>query len=143
MFARTAPVTDTSTGRPVSDLRLTHSVFMHLIATRADLATFTHVHPEPTGTAGELAVEMTFPTPGRYILNTEFRRNGQLADVHDRQLVTIAGPATGHSRAAVHHRRRRPRRVARAGTGRHDQRPDIQPHRRTHGTAAARPCAPP
>ena len=56
-------VTDTSTGRPVSDLRLTHSVFMHLIATRADLATFTHVHPEPTGTAGELAVEMTFPTP--------------------------------------------------------------------------------
>ena len=46
------------TGSPVSDLALTHSVFMHLIATRADLATFTHVHPEPTGTAGELAVEM-------------------------------------------------------------------------------------
>jgi Cu+-exporting ATPase len=86
-------VTDTSTGRPVSDLRLTHSVFMHLIATRADLATFTHVHPEPTGTAGELAVEMTFPTPGRYIVNTEFRRSGQMADIHDRQLVTIAGPA--------------------------------------------------
>ena len=86
-------VTDTSSGRPVSDLRLTHSVFMHLIATRADLATFSHVHPEPTGTAGELAVEMTFPTPGRYIVNTEFRRNGQMAGIHDRQLVTIAGPA--------------------------------------------------
>jgi Cu+-exporting ATPase len=86
-------VTDARTGRPVSDLRLTHSVFMHLIATRADLATFTHVHPEPTGTAGELAVEMTFPTPGRYIVNTEFRRNGQMADIHDRQLVTIDGPA--------------------------------------------------
>ena len=80
-------------GRPASDLALTHSVFMHLIATRTDLATFTHVHPEPTGTAGELAVEMTFPTPGRYILNTEFRRNGQIADIHDRQLVTIPGPA--------------------------------------------------
>ena len=66
---------------------------MHLIATRADLATFTHVHPEPTGTAGELAVEMTFPTAGRYIVNTEFRRNGQVADIHDRQLVTIAGAA--------------------------------------------------
>ena len=26
-------------------------------------------------------------------MNTEFRRNGQMADVHDRQLVTIAGPA--------------------------------------------------
>ncbi len=86
-------VTDTSTGRPVSDLALTHSVFMHLIATRADLATFAHVHPEPTGTAGELAVEMTFPTSGRYIVNTEFRRNGQMADIHDRQLVTIAGQA--------------------------------------------------
>jgi Cu+-exporting ATPase len=85
-------VTDARTGRPVTDLALTHSVFMHLIATRADLATFTHVHPEPTGTAGELAVEMTFPTPGRYILNTEFRRNGQMADIHDRQLVTIPGP---------------------------------------------------
>jgi ATPase, P-type (transporting), HAD superfamily, subfamily IC len=42
-------VTDARTGSPVGDLRLTHSVFMHLIATRADLATFTHVHPEPTG----------------------------------------------------------------------------------------------
>ena len=86
-------VTDARTGRPVGDLALTHSVFMHLIATRADLATFTHVHPEPTGTTGELAVEMTFPTPGRYIVNTEFRRNGHLADIHGRQLVTIAGPA--------------------------------------------------
>ena len=86
-------VTDARTGRPVTDLALTHSVFMHLIATRTDLATFTHVHPEPTGTAGELAVEMTFPTPGRYIINTEFRRNGQMADIHDRQLVTIPGPA--------------------------------------------------
>jgi Cu+-exporting ATPase len=36
---------------------------------------------------------MTFPTAGRYILNTEFRRIGQMADTHDRQLVTIPGPA--------------------------------------------------
>jgi Cu+-exporting ATPase len=36
---------------------------------------------------------MTFPTPGRYVVNTEFRRNGQMADIHDRQLVTIPGPA--------------------------------------------------
>ncbi|HEX5300618.1 MAG TPA: hypothetical protein VFW50_26860, partial [Streptosporangiaceae bacterium] len=86
-------VTDAATGRPVSDLALTHSVYMHLIATRTDLGTFTHVHPEPTGTAGELAVKMTFPTPGRYIVNTEFRRNGQMADIGDRQLVTIAGQA--------------------------------------------------
>jgi Cu+-exporting ATPase len=84
-------VTDARTGDPISDLGLTHSVYMHLIATRADLATFTHAHPEPTGTAGELAVEMTFPTAGEYILNSEFRRNGQLADIHDRQVVIIAG----------------------------------------------------
>src|SRR5215472_6674835 len=86
-------VTDARSGSPISDLGLTHSVFMHLIATRADLATFTHVHPEPTETAGELAVEMTFPTPGRYILNTEFRRDGQMADIGDRQIITIAGQA--------------------------------------------------
>jgi Cu+-exporting ATPase len=88
-----ARVTDARTGNPITDLGLTHSVYMHLIATRADLATFSHVHPEPTGTAGELGVRMTFPTPGTYILNTEFRRAGQMADIHDRQTVTIAGTA--------------------------------------------------
>ena len=86
-------VTDARTGAPITDLGLTHSVWMHLIATRADLATFTHEHPAPTATPGQLAVEMTFPTPGRYILNTEFRRDGQIADIHDRQLVTIASTA--------------------------------------------------
>jgi Cu+-exporting ATPase len=86
-------VTDAATGTPVTDLGLTHSVYMHLIATRSDLATFAHVHPEPTGTPGQLAVDMTFPTPGRYIINTEFRRDGQIADIHDRQTVTIAGSA--------------------------------------------------
>jgi Cu+-exporting ATPase len=68
---------------------------MHFIATREDLGTFTHVHPEPTGRAGELAVEVTFPTPGRYIVNTEFRRRGQMDDVHQRQLVTVSGEAPG------------------------------------------------
>jgi Cu+-exporting ATPase len=86
-------VSDARTGSPIGDLGLTHSVYMHLIATRADLGTFTHVHPDPTGTAGELAVELTFPTAGRYVLNTEFRRDGEMADIHDRQVVTIAGIA--------------------------------------------------
>ena len=31
-----------------------------------DLGSFVHVHPEPTGRPGELAVELTFPTAGRY-----------------------------------------------------------------------------
>ncbi len=85
-------LSDARTGEPITDLGRSHAVWMHLIATRADLATFTHVHPEPTGTAAQLAVETTFPTPGRYVINTEFRRGGQMADIHDRQVVTIAGP---------------------------------------------------
>ena len=84
-------LTDTRTSDPVTDLGLSHSVWMHLIATRADLATFAHVHPEPTGHAGQLAVNMTFPTAGRYVINTEFRRNGDITDIHARQVVTIAG----------------------------------------------------
>jgi Cu+-exporting ATPase len=66
---------------------------MHLIATRDDLGTFAHVHPEPTGTAGELAVDLTFPTAGRYIVNTEFRLGGEMSDVHQRQYVAVTGEA--------------------------------------------------
>jgi Cu+-exporting ATPase len=66
---------------------------MHLIATRADLGTFAHIHPQPTGRPGQLAVDITFPTPGRYIVNTEFHRQGQMADVHSRQVLTVAGTA--------------------------------------------------
>src|SRR3954452_24463990 len=84
---------DTATGRPVEDLTRTHEACMHLIATRADLGTFAHLHPQPTGRPGELAVDITFPTAGRYIVNTEFRRQGQMADVHSRQVLTVAGTA--------------------------------------------------
>jgi Cu+-exporting ATPase len=89
----TVDLTDAGTGAPVTDLGRSHSVWMHLIATREDLGTFAHVHPEPTGRPGELAVTMTFPTPGRYVINTEFRQQGQMADLHDRQIVTVAGTA--------------------------------------------------
>jgi Cu+-exporting ATPase len=87
----TVDLTDARSGAPVSDLGRSHSVWMHLIATREDLGTFAHVHPEPTGRAGELAVTMTFPTPGRYVVNTEFRQQGQMAELHDRQVITVAG----------------------------------------------------
>ena len=87
-----ASITDTETGAPIEDLSLSHEVWMHLIATRDDLGTFAHVHPEPTGRAGELAVEMIFPTAGTYVINTEFRLQGEMGDVHDRQVVTIDGP---------------------------------------------------
>jgi Cu+-exporting ATPase len=84
-------VVDTATGRPVEDLTRSHEAWMHLIATREDLGTFAHVHPQPTGAPGQLAVEITFPTPGRYIVNTEFRRQGEMSDVHSRQVITVAG----------------------------------------------------
>jgi Cu+-exporting ATPase len=89
----TATVVDAETGEPIEDITRSHQAWMHLIATRDDLGTFAHVHPEPTGTAGELAVDMTFPTAGRYIVNTEFREQGQLSDVHQRQYVTVTGDA--------------------------------------------------
>ncbi len=89
----TATVVNARTGDPVTDLTRTHQAWMHLIAIRADLGTFTHVHPEPTGRPGQLQVRMRFATAGTYVVNTEFRQRGEMADVHQRQLVTIAGHA--------------------------------------------------
>ena len=48
----TVTLTDARTGAPVTDLTLSHQVWMHLIATRADLGTFAHVHPEPAAGPG-------------------------------------------------------------------------------------------
>jgi Cu+-exporting ATPase len=86
-------ISDAETGAPVTDLVRSHEAWMHLIATRADLGTFTHIHPEPTGTPGQLAVDIVFPTAGDYIINTEFRRQGRMNDVHQRQMLTVAGTA--------------------------------------------------
>ena len=36
---------------------------------------------------------LTFPTAGRYLVNTEFRRQGEMGDVHQRQVITIGGVA--------------------------------------------------
>jgi P-type Cu+ transporter len=87
-----ATVVDSASGAPVEDLTRSHEAWMHLIATREDLGTFAHVHPQPTGEPGQLAVEVTFPTAGRYVVNTEFRRQGEMSDVLQRQVVTVAGP---------------------------------------------------
>jgi Cu+-exporting ATPase len=88
-----ATVVDSATGTPVQDLTRTHEAWMHLIATREDLGTFAHVHPRPTGQPGQLAVDLTFPTAGRYVVNTELRRQGEMSDIHARQLITVAGHA--------------------------------------------------
>jgi P-type Cu+ transporter len=67
---------------------------MHLIATRDDLGTFAHAHPEPGGTAGEFAVELTFPSPGRYLVHTELRRRGAITGLLERHEVVVGDPAT-------------------------------------------------
>ncbi|HET7415508.1 MAG TPA: heavy metal translocating P-type ATPase [Arthrobacter sp.] len=85
-------VRDAETGQPVEDLTRSHEVWMHLIVTRDDLATFAHLHPEPTGRDGELAVDVTFPTTGRYLLHSEFRQQGAMADLLDRHAVTVGAP---------------------------------------------------
>jgi Cu+-exporting ATPase len=77
----TVRVTDSETGAPIDDIGKSHEAYMHFIATRDDLSTFSHVHPEPTGRAGEFRVDITFPVEGRYLIHTEFRRQGQMVDV--------------------------------------------------------------
>jgi P-type Cu+ transporter len=84
---------DAGTGAPITDLTRTHEVWMHLIVTRSDLGTFAHLHPEPTGTPGVLAVDVVFPTAGTYELHTEFARQGSMSNILDRHSVTVHGAA--------------------------------------------------
>ncbi|MGN6688011.1 MAG: heavy metal translocating P-type ATPase [Actinomycetales bacterium] len=86
-------LTDASTGAPIRDVVRSHEEWMHLIVTRSDLATFAHLHPQPTGRPGQLAVDVPIPSASNYLVNLEFRRQGQMADVHHRQPFTVAGPA--------------------------------------------------
>jgi Cu+-exporting ATPase len=85
-------VTDAATGRPIEDVARSHEAWMHFVAIRADLGTFAHLHPEPTGRPGEFAVPVTFPTGGRYIIHTEFRRQGQMSDLIERHEIDVHGP---------------------------------------------------
>ncbi|TQJ50592.1 heavy metal translocating P-type ATPase [Phycicoccus sp. SLBN-51] len=96
----TVRLADTATGQPLTDLSRSHEVWMHLIATRSDLGTFAHVHPEPTGRPGELSTTMTFPTAGDYVVNTEFRLRGAMGDLHDRTVVRVTGDAPASVRLA-------------------------------------------
>lgn len=89
----TVTVRDEETGEPIEDLVRTHQVWMHLILTRADLGTFAHIHPEPTGTPGVFAVAAEFPTGGDYTAHIEFRQQGQMTDVLATLPLQVAGTA--------------------------------------------------
>jgi Cu+-exporting ATPase len=97
----TVTVRDASSGEPVDDLVRTHQVWMHMIVTRADLGTFAHIHPEPTETPGVYEVTADFPTAGRYLVHTEFRRQGEMTDVLARSETTIGIPTPAQRKPAA------------------------------------------
>lgn len=65
-------------GTPISidTLETDHTKFMHVIGARNDLQEFFHIHPEPTGIPGLLAVTHVFQKPGRYALWSEIKKDG-------------------------------------------------------------------
>ena len=85
--------TDARTGAPLTDLVVDHERPVHLIVVRNDLAGFQHIHPAPTGTPGEYAVDTRFAAPGTYLLYAEVTRgNGQ--DVIAREELVIGQPSS-------------------------------------------------
>ena len=89
----TVEVRDAESGELVDDLVRTHQVWMHMILTRDDLGTFAHLHPRRTETDGVFTVDAVFPTAGDYAVHTEFRRQGEMADVLAEHEVTVSGTA--------------------------------------------------
>jgi Cu+-exporting ATPase len=87
-------LTDAMTGAPVADVVESHERPMHLIAVSHDLQAFQHIHPEPTGTAGEYRVEATFAYPGTYLLYDEFTRvSGETTVQRDELTFGTPSPA--------------------------------------------------
>ena len=131
---------------PVEDLTRSHEAWMHLIATRDDLGTFAHVHPQPTGRPGQLAVRHHLPdrraatssTPssgGRARWPTCTTGRSSPSPAPPRRPVTLTeGPRSvvvDGVRVAARRRRR----------GRQPQRPALHVHRRRHRPAGRRPAA--
>ncbi|HEX4744159.1 MAG TPA: heavy metal translocating P-type ATPase [Candidatus Limnocylindria bacterium] len=86
-------------GRPLTDVVVSHERPMHLIVVRRDLGVFEHIHPQPTGTAGEYAVDTSFAAAGTYVLYAEFTRAGG-QDIVAREEVVV-GSASGAASLAV------------------------------------------
>jgi Cu+-exporting ATPase len=76
-------LTDKATGQPVESLEVAHEAPVHLIIASSDLGYFAHIHPEPqAGTAGQFAVDHTFPRAGDYVMYAEFALQGKTDEVH-------------------------------------------------------------
>ena len=94
-------VTDAATGRPVDNIGRSHEAWMHFIVTRDDLGTFAHIHPKPSGRPGEFTTRLTFPTVGRYLVHTEFRRQGEMSDLVARDEIVVGDPTRLSRQAAT------------------------------------------
>ena len=126
----TLQVRDATTGAPITDLVRTHQRWAHLIITRDDQSTFSHIHLEPTGTPGQLSVTTTFPAAGTYAAHVEFRRQGQMQDILATDVIDVAGPGHDHRAVAPTQEVRQVMvegvRIELDGTARAGQRSDLQ-----------------
>ena len=93
-------LTDAS-GAPLGDVVVSHEHPIHLIVVRRDLEEFQHIHPRPTGAAGEYAVETVFRATGTYVLYAEFTRAGDGEIVQRDELIVGAPSGRGALSTAV------------------------------------------
>lgn len=85
---------DARTGAPITDVVESHERPSHLIVVRRDLEHFQHIHPAPTGSAGEYGLDVTFPVAGSYLLFGEFTRSsGTTLLLHDEAVVATTTDA--------------------------------------------------
>lgn len=83
-------------GSAFRELVVSHEQPMHLIIVSEDLAQFQHVHPQPTDTVGEYALDVTFPEAGNYLLFNQFSTaSGQEVLLRDTVRVGATAPARG------------------------------------------------
>ena len=85
-------LTDARSGAPLTDVIVSHEQPLHLIVVSRDLSHFQHIHPQPTGAAGEFSVDATFPVSGTYVLYAGFERSGG-QEVVARQELIVGGPS--------------------------------------------------
>ena len=98
--ASSSPSSTPRTGQPVDDLARSHEAWMHLIATRDDLGTFAHVHPQPTGRTrrARRATSPSRPPAGTSSTPSSAGR-ARWPTCTTGRLITVAGTAPARSAA--------------------------------------------